>query len=135
MHSDSSGFDDPKVAGQALPLERIQQVGDELVEQRQAGIPRHPDYREPRCMMRREPHDIGEIKIQRDKATRLRHAGLIQALIGAPGQILIPNRCRVVIPLAEKIEGSSPEVLVQLESHAALEPDRSTNRSRLISAP
>lgn len=85
--------------------------------------------------MRQKANNIREIKVECNQTAMFPHADLKKPGIRAAADPFPVSGFRIVPGLAEKIQCSAAEVLVQLELHAALEPGRSTERSRLISAP
>jgi hypothetical protein len=135
VDSNAAGFDDPQAAFNRVSRQSTEQATDHGAQQIGARISRNADNCNPSRGVRWETNHIGEIKIQRNQAAALPRAEREEIGIRATLEALITNRFDVVAQLVENPQGPAAEVLVELESHAAVGVGMSTNRSRDISAP
>jgi hypothetical protein len=78
--------------------------------------------------------DVSEVEMEREQTSILLNACFEDKLVPPTTETLGEDGFDIVASLGEKARRSGAEVLVQLESHAALLPGKSTYRSRLISA-
>jgi hypothetical protein len=132
VDTDASCFDDPQFLIERHGFEGLQELTDQLFEQRQGGIMGNPDNDNAVGLLRRESKNIGKIKIKRYQTALLRSTNFIKPLIGAALQLLVSYGQNIVTMGPEYLLRPGPEVLVQLELHPVA---TSTNRSRDISAP
>lgn len=135
VDSNPAGFHDPQAACNRVSRESTKQATDHGAQQIGARISRNVDNCNPSRKMRREANHIGKIGIQCNQAAALPRAECEEIAIRATLQALIMNRLDVVAQLAKNPQRPAAEVLVELESHAAVGAGMSTNRSRDISAP
>jgi hypothetical protein len=79
--------------------------------------------------------DVREVEVKREQAPVLPNTCFEDKLVARTTEALIQDSFNFVACHREKAGRSRTQVLVKLESHAALLPGKSTYRSRLISAP
>ena len=103
------------------------------IEQRAGGW--HAQNRNARRSVRRTSENIRKIEVQRNQTAPLADADFVDRCIWYSVQVLLGNGLDIMAGLLKNRGSARAEVLVQLELHAALISGRSTNRSRLISAP
>ena len=87
------------------------------------------------ALFRRESQNVSEVTIEGNQHSAFGGADLEQLLVGNAAQILLADRHHIVTVCFEQLSATAPDILVELELHAARSVGTGTMRSRAASAP
>jgi len=87
------------------------------------------------ALFRRESQNVSEVMIEGNQHSAFDGTDLEQLLVGNAAQILLADRHHIVTGRFKQLPATAPDILVELELHAARSLGTGTMRSRAASAP
>jgi hypothetical protein len=130
---DAVRLDNPELLRDRFRRENGNKLLDDFQHPRLV-LPDQPKYHNARGTVRWVGLDIGEVQIQGHEHAMLFLADLKDSRILLAAQRLVEDADGIVTVLAKELRFLLGQILVDLESHAALRPGNSTIRSRASSA-
>ncbi len=129
MHAERARLDDPGAPPNGFRDENLH------LRQAQRRILRKTQDGDSGGLVRRESQNIGKVDVKSQKASVLAEQTSNRVSSLARLSSFLQDRLGVMTCFEKKVDCPGTQVLVQFPFHAALLPGKSTNRSRLISAP
>ena len=143
MDAYASRLDDPQCAGNGMSLQDCQEIS----QSREDRVQRRPWSKlqndDSAALFRRESQNVSEVMVECNQHSAFdgtHHSAfdgthLEQLLVGNAAQILVADRHHIVAGRLEQLPATTPDILVELELHAARSLGTGTMRSRAASAP
>ena len=132
MDANAPGFNDPQLVFYWHGFKCLQELPDQLFEERQGRIMGDPDNDNAAALLRGEPQYVGEIQVKCYQTALLGATNFIKPRVRTALKMLVPDSQNIMTMRPKNLLGPGPEIFIQLKLHPAA---TSTNRSRDISAP
>ncbi len=132
MDANAPGFNDPQFVFYGHGFKCLQELPDQLFEERQGRIMGDPDNDNAAALPRGKPQHIGEVQVECYQTPLFGATNFVKPHVRTALKMLVPDSQNVMTVQPKNLPGPRPEIFIQLKFHPAA---TSTKRSRDISAP